>query len=250
MILKEAEDAIRLCSHCFHLLENRKDMQDSRAVRPPITGFYDRIESIKKEVFPDIVMYEKIISSLYEGNSIYTLNDAGALRGKIGHSAEILDDLSKKVLAQKCDKGSRAEALQKAIRLATIKFIKENMLSLPPIPLEDEIQKNQEKRVMELNQKIARDRRLAQESFERYELSGTAGFPATSSNSGSAIKSVDNWSGYQQSTNTDDPLVEQINNVKSYIKQARDAMRFEEIAMLEENLRMLQHEYWLKTQQN
>ncbi|CRK90419.1 CLUMA_CG004163, isoform A [Clunio marinus] len=249
IILKEPEDSIRLCSHCLHLLENRKQMQDSRSVRPPIYNLYEKLEKIKKDVAPDLIMYEKIITSLYDGNSVYTLADAGALRGKIGHSAEILDDLSKKILGQKCAKGSREEALQKSIRLAAIKFIKENMLTLPPIPLEEEIKKIQQKRITEFNQKIERDRRLAQEAFERYDLSGNAGFPATSRTTGSAMTSVDNWSGYQQQTNTCDPLVEQINIIKGYIKQARDAMRFEEIATLEQNLSELQHEYWLRSQQ-
>lgn len=225
-------------------------MQDGRASRPVITHLHDRIEAVKKDVGPDLLMYDKIIHSLYDGDSVYTLLDAGALRGKIGHSAEIIDELSKKVLSQKSAKGSREEALQKSIRLAAIKFIKENMLTLPPIPLEEEIKKIQDKRVMELNQKIERDRRLAQEAFERYDLSGNAGFPATSSKTGSAMKSVDNWSGFQQQSNTNDPLVEQINIIKGYIKQARDAMRFEEITTLEGNLRELQHEYWLRTQQN
>lgn len=231
-------------------------MQDSRASRPVITNLYERIEAIKKEVGPDIQMYEKIIMSLFEGNSIYTLGDAGALRGKIGHAAEILDDLSKKVLSQKSAKGSREESLQKSLRLAAIKFIKENMLSLPPIPLEDEIKKIQQLRISEHNKKIDRDRVLAQEAFERYDLSGNSGFPATSAKSaksGSSMKSVDNWSGFQQATKANDasdPLVEQINIIRGYIKQARDAMRFEEIATLEENLRELQHEYWMRTKQN
>lgn len=250
VILKEPEDSIRLCSHCLHLLENRKQMQDSRAARPLIMSLYERIEIIKKEVWPDLSMYEKIIQSLYEGNSVYTLADASALRGKIGHSAEILDELSKKVLSQKCGQGSREESLLKSIRLSTIAFIKEHMLTLPPIPLEEEIKKIQQKRVMEFSQKIERDRRLAQEAFDRYDLSGNAGFPAMSSKSGSTMKSVDNWSGFQQQSTTNDPLVEQINIVKGYIKQAREAMRFEEIATLEENLRDLQHEYWLRTKKD
>lgn len=249
IILKEPEDCIRLCSHCLHLLENRKEMQDSRSARPVITNLYERIEVIKMEVGPDLVMYEKIISTLYDGDSVYTIADAGALRGKIGHSAEIMDELSKTVLSQKSAKGSREESLQKAIRLAAIKFIKESMLTLPPIPLEDEIKKIQLKRVAELNQKIERDRRLAQEAFERYDLSGNVpNLPATSTKSGSAMKSVDNWTGYQQQSNTSDPLVEQINIIKGYIKQAREALRFEEIATLEQNLSELQHEYWLRTQ--
>lgn len=255
VILKEPEDCIRLCEHCLHLLENRKDMQESRTTKPAITILFDKIETLKKEVSPDIKMYEKIISSLFDGNSVYTLADASALRGKIGRSAEILDDLSKKVLLQKNPgQGSREEALQKSVRLATIKFIKDNMLTLSPLPLEEEIKRIQHKRVMELNQKIERDRRLALEAFEKYDLAGNVGFPAESSQSNSAEKSgkmkqVDNWTGYQQQSNANDPLVEQITIIKGYIKQAREAMRFEEIETLEANLRELQHEYWLRSQQ-
>lgn len=256
IILKEPEDSIRLCEHCLHLLETRKEMQDSRLARPIITKLYDRIETVKKEVMPDITMYEKIIDSLYTGDSVYTLADAGALRGKIGATAEVLDDLSKKVLTLKCAQGSREEALQKSLRMAVIKFIKENMLTLRPIPVEEEIKRIQQKRILELNQKIERDRRLAQEAFERYELSGNSGYPAASSTpSSSAVKSIivkaDNWSGYQQQlqSNANDPLIEQINIIQGYIKQARDDMRFEEIETLEANLKELKHEFWLRNQQ-
>lgn len=224
-------------------------MQDSRLARPAITGLYEKIEAIKKEVGPDLSMYEKIIQSLYEGDSVYMISDVSALRGKIGHSAEVIDELSKKVLSQKCAKGSREEALQKSIRLAAIKFIKENMLTLPPIPCEEDIKRNQQRRVTELSQKIERDRLLAKEAFDRYDLSGNIGFPATSKKSGSTMKSVDNWTGFQQQSNANDPLIEQINIIKGYIKQARDAMRFEEVETLEINLRELQHEYWIRTQQ-
>lgn len=229
-------------------------MQDSRLARPAITSLYERIETIKKEVGPDLLMFEKIIQSLYEGDSIYMISDVTALRGKIGHSAEIIDELSKKVLAQKCAKGSREESLQKSIRLAAIKFIKENMLTLPPVPCEEDIKKNQQKRITELSRKIEQDRVRAKEAFDRYDLSGNSGYPATSKKSGSTMKSVDNWSGFQQQQNSqssgNDPLIEQINIIKGYIKQAREVMRFEEVETLEINLRELQHEYWIRTQQD
>ncbi|KAL7026834.1 hypothetical protein ACKWTF_005186 [Chironomus riparius] len=252
VIIKEPEDTIRMCEHCLHLLETRKEMQDGRLARPFITKLYERIETLKKEVMPDIAMYEKIIKSLYKGDSVYTIADASALRGKIGSIAELLDDLSKKALTLKAQQGSREEALHKSLRMGVIKFIKEYMLELPQIPVEDEIKKIQQKRVMELNQKIERDRRLAQEAFEKYDLCGDISYAATSSKTGSALRTVDNWSGYQEQnqTNANDPLIIQINIVKGYIKQAREAMRFEEIESLEANLKELQHEYWLKTQNN
>ena len=87
---KDFIDDVRLCVHCLHLLENRKEMQDSKSARPPITKLYDRIESIKKEVGPDLILYEKIIESLERGDSSYTLKDAGTLRGKVGQMAEVI----------------------------------------------------------------------------------------------------------------------------------------------------------------
>lgn len=261
VILKEPEDSIRLCEHCLHLLEIRKEMQDSRLLKPIITTLYERIERIKKEVEPDIVMYEKMILSLYRGDSVYTIADAGALRGKIGTFAESMDDLSKKALTLKCGKGSQQEALQKSIRMGAIKFIKENMLTLAQIPVEEEIKRIQHERILELNQKIERDRRLAQEAFDKYELSGNSGFPAATTSNLSKpptmIKSVDYWSGYQPQQQQqqlkgkiNDPFIEQINNIQSLIKQAREDMRFDEIETLEANLKELRHELYIRNQEH
>lgn len=60
---------------------------------------------------------------------------------------------------------------------------------------------------------------------------------------------MDNWSGRQGGggaggNSTADPLVEQINIIKGYIKQARIELRFEEVATLELNLRELQQEFY------
>lgn len=41
----------------------------------------------------------------------------------------------------------------------------------------------------------------------------------------------------------EDPLLQQIENIRSFIRQAREANRTDEVAMLEENLRQLQDEY-------
>lgn len=64
----------------------------------------------------------------------------------------------------------------------------------------------------------------------------------------SAIASLDNWSGRGNGGggggSQSDPLVEQINIIKGYIKQARVELRFEEVATLELNLRELQQEFY------
>ena len=41
----------------------------------------------------------------------------------------------------------------------------------------------------------------------------------------------------------EDPMVQQMNNLRGYIQQAREANMFDEVSMLESNLRMLQEEF-------
>lgn len=172
---EKTEEPFRICEHCLRLLNNRKEMQESRTYRPPVTLYYDKIEQLKRDIAPDTKMYEKIIDRLYEGDAIYTLNDASALRAKIGKTAELIDAYSKSILSLQCPVGSREEALKKAIRLACIKFIKEDLLTLSPLPLEEEIKQRQEKRRMETEMRIERERRLAMEAIERNELAGVQG---------------------------------------------------------------------------
>ena len=145
-------------------------MQDSRTFRPPIVIYYEKIEQMKKDILPDTKMYTKIVQRLFEGDSIYTLADAGALRAKIGRVAEQIDAHSKAIMSVSCPQGSRAEALKKTVRLACIKYIKDELLSLDPLPLEEEIKRLQEKRKQETEMRIERERRLALQAIERYEL--------------------------------------------------------------------------------
>ncbi|KAM7346866.1 rabenosyn-5 [Cochliomyia hominivorax] len=247
------QSGLRSCDHCLWLLETRQEMHESRTCRPPITHIYGDIQKLRKNVMPDIEMYLKIIGSLYEGESIFTLSDASALRGKIGQVAEAIDVLSKRILAIACEAGTREESLKKAIRLSCIQLIKEKMLSLPPLPKEEEIRKIQERKRMETELRIATERRQAMEAYERYGLASASNSEQSSLRSGdyaqgSDLRSLDNWTAHQISTaslvQSDDPLVEQINIIKGYIKQARQDMNFEVVETLEINLRELQKEFY------
>lgn len=116
------------------------------------------------------------------------------------------------------------------------------MLSIPKLPSEDEIRSLQEKRSQEMVLQIEKERQIAKEAFEKYELEGKStqqilppkNIP-NASTFGSSLRTVDNWSGYTATAvagaaaSNIDPLIEQINIIKGYIKQARAAMRFEEV---------------------
>ena len=249
---KEANNGFRVCEHCLHLLENRKEMQDSRTIRPLMTKLYEKIIDIRRDIEPDIPMYSKIVNSLYEGNSIFKLSDASALREKIGRSAENIDQISRHILSIQFAQGSREESLKKAIRLSCVSYIKERMLEIPPLPLEEEIKKLQLQRSREISNRIEKERQMAMEAYDRYELQSDV-VKEDNTKVVSAFSTMDNWSSYQSKvvpSTTGDPLIEQINIIKGYIVQAREAMRFEEVATLEMNLNELKQEFYNRQQNN
>lgn len=47
-----------------------------------------------------------------------------------------------------------------------------------------------------------------------------------------------------------DPIIEQMSNLRSYIKQAKAECKFDEVATLESNLRELQSAYFAMKQSN
>lgn len=48
-----------------------------------------------------------------------------------------------------------------------------------------------------------------------------------------AVNTIDTWNPQSfDASGSNDPLVEQINIIKGYVKQARDALRFEEVHLL------------------
>ena len=148
----------------------RRSILYNQTVRTPITIYYDKIQQLKSEVTPHLATYSKMIKSLYEGDSDYTLAEAGVLRAKIGHIAEKLDEYSKAMLTlERGPNKTRQYDLKKFIRLACVKFIKDQMLCLEALPLESDINERQRKRKQETEQRIERERRLAMEQWERNE---------------------------------------------------------------------------------
>ena len=49
--------------------------------------------------------------------------------------------------------------------------------------------------------------------------------------------------GQQANSMNEDPMVQQMNNLRSYIQAAKEANMFDEVSMLESNFRMLQQEF-------
>lgn len=195
---EEDPNNLRVCEHCLHLLENRKEAQDSRNTRPQIVKVYDRIQELKRDIRPDTVSYSKIINKLFDGDSVFTLQDASVLRARIGRTAETIDALSKGILEIPTPSGSREETLKKFVRLSCIAYIKEEMLSLPQLPQEADLKRIQTERRMQTEMRIEMERRLAEEAFERAAamaggVGGHGGDGIERDKSGAASGGVRGW---------------------------------------------------------
>ena len=130
-------------------------------------------------------------------------------------------------------------------------YLQHNMMGLQALPSEPEILKIRERKRVEIQRRVDEERRLAAEreklrkddqkskkSPERVTVRGETK-PARN------VPAAQGWVPQEIKTgNTDDPMIQQMNIIRGYVKQAKKAGKWDEVHMLEENLRDLQREYW------
>lgn len=151
--------------------------------------------------------------------------------------------------------------LQRMIRVNATNFLQDTVLGLQSLPTEEELVKLQEAKTLEAQRRIEEERRAAvererrrkeeqrrQEEKEKEKLRSRA-VPSTTSSPSERKHSLKTagWKPievHHQGNRDDDPMVQQINIIRGYIKQARQAQKWDEVQMLEENLKELQKAYW------
>ena len=147
-------------------------------------------------------------------------------------------------------------------------FIQENLLGLPTLPTEPELLRLREAKRVEAQRRIAEERRLEREQQRRREeaeshtqkeadsrvktaLPFKAGVKFNNAvDAGVEVVTDSGWKPAEVTASAgrhntgEDPMIQQMNIIRGYIKQARDARRTDEVQMLEDNLKELQKEYW------
>lgn len=216
---------LRLCEHCYNLIELRKQVQDTRNAKTVLVTAYEQMRSLMDQARPAVAMYEKMCQSLFDGETTYNLTDVNAMRGRIGKLAEGIDLLSKQIATFPADPGNRQSRLQNAIKQAATHYIKEDLLSLRKLPTEAQIEEVRRQRYERAERQIQMERERMERQRDRMEeLAGPS-------------------SSRMNNTNDDDddnnPLLEQMNIIRDYIKKARQELKFEEVAILETNLKEL-----------
>nr|XP_026489913.1 tetratricopeptide repeat protein 27-like [Vanessa tameamea] len=221
------KNGLRLCEHCSYLIELRKQVQENRNAKTVLMTAYEQMRSLMDQAKPAVAMYEKMCQSLFDGETTYNLADVNAMRGRIGKLAEGIDLLSKQIAAFPVEPATRQAKLQTAIRQAASHYIKEDLLSLRKLPTEAQIDEVRRQRYERAQKQIQMERERTER--ERQRRGGEA------ETSGSRVEGP--------AHDDDNPLLEQMNIIRGYIKEARKELRFEEVAILETNLKELKKEY-------
>ncbi|XP_046733787.1 rabenosyn-5 [Diprion similis] len=260
-----SEQHFRLCVHCEELLRFREQLKERKLSKPIICQFYEKMRSYIDEANEHSVMYNKMCESLRKGETTYNLQDAQTLRVKIAKLAENIDLISKRISIlgiKDVDNPPKGQTLklQQMVRSAATTFLKEHLLNSEPLPTEEEYTTFKERRRKAIEERIEHERQMEMEELQRERRREqqkrevlTSDFVIVSRNDQLTLDKSQGWgpsSATPMLASSMDPIIEQMNNLRAYIKQARDAHKYDEVATLETNLRELQSAYFAMNQGN
>ncbi|XP_021422426.2 rabenosyn-5 isoform X1 [Oncorhynchus mykiss] len=254
-ILEEKDDErIRCCCHCMDTLMRKQQKLEEKDHVPDIVKLYERLRLCMDKVDERAPEYIRMAESLNAGETTYNLDTAGGLRMEVQKYYELIDALSKRILTlgmkEEPQPHPKNLQLQRMVRYTATLFVQEKLLGLMSLPTKDKYEEMKMKRKQEQEKRLAQERLAAQKRRQDSEKNR----PASSTNGeppqAPRVLRMTKAGGWLPSSDTlhthgelEDPMLQQIENIRSFLRQAKAAHRHDEVAMLEENLRQLQDEY-------
>ncbi|KAM8759307.1 rabenosyn-5 isoform 1-T3 [Rhynchonycteris naso] len=250
------DDRIRCCTHCKDTLLKREQQIDEKEHIPDIVKLYEKLRLCMEKVDQKAPEYIRMAASLNAGETTYSLEHANDLRVEVQKVYELIDALSKKILTlglnQEPPPHPNTLRLQRMIRYSATLFVQEKLLGLMSLPTKEQFEELKKKRKQEMERKKILERKASLESQRklaerRSDLPLRANGEVAFLRGGHApLRKAEGWlplSGRQGQSEDSDPLLQQIHNITSFIRQAKAAGRTDEVRTLQENLRQLQDEY-------
>ncbi|NXO39287.1 RBNS5 protein, partial [Locustella ochotensis] len=256
-VLDEKDDErIRCCQHCKDILLKKEQQIDEKEYTPEIVKLYEKLRLCMEKVDQKAPEYIRMAESLNAGETAYNLDHANDLRVEIQKMYEFIDALSKKILSLGLHEDPQPHPkilqLQRMIRYSATLFVQEKLLGLMSLPTKDQYEELKKKRLHMVRQVgicyITLETQGKQEEKQKEFISVSASAvngDETHIKKGTVRKS-EGWlptSSISRESERADPLLQQIDNITSFIKQAKAANRIDEVHMLQENLMQLQDEY-------
>ncbi|KAF2984685.1 hypothetical protein EK904_012402 [Melospiza melodia maxima] len=248
-VLDEKDDEqIRCCQHCKDTLLKREQQIDEKEYTPEIVKLYEKLRLCMEKVDQKAPEYIRMAESLNAGESAYNLDHANDLRVEIQKMYEFIDALSKKILSLGLHEDPQPHPkilqLQRMIRYSATLFVQEKLLGLMSLPTKDQYEELKKRRLNMVALEAQGRQEEKQKEFISISASAVNG-DETHIKKGT-VKKSEGWlptSSISRESERADPLLQQIDNITSFIKQAKAANRIDEVHTLQENLMQLQDEY-------
>ncbi|KAF7496229.1 Rabenosyn-5 [Sarcoptes scabiei] len=272
LVKQEKNDNLRICLHCESLIMIRKEKMDAIHSKTPIVKLYEELRATIVQMNSLIPTYYRMANSLNYGESCYRLKDANELKQKLIQLGERADLISRNIQSSKIGDSSSDEisssrnniqlkvAIQNSIRRSVVIVLRENLLNLIQLPDEERYKYLKQIHDESIEKRIQAEKRLMIE--EQIKLNTPSNQISKEERQFKADSSVID-DGYcpqlsldnarpnsERDTTNSDPIVEQMNIIRSYISQARKDNRYEEVSLLEDNLKQLEIEFFFVQQQN
>uniref|UniRef100_A0A3P8Z8Q4 Rabenosyn, RAB effector n=1 Tax=Esox lucius TaxID=8010 RepID=A0A3P8Z8Q4_ESOLU len=248
MLEEKDDERIRCCRHCMDTLTKRQEKLEEKDHVPDIVKLYERLRLCMDKVDERAPEYIRMAESLNAGETTYNLDTAGGLRMEVQKYYELIDALSKRILTlgakEEPPPHPKSLQLQRMVRYTATLFVQEKLLGLMSLPTKDKYEQLKEKRRQEQEKRVAQERLVS--PLKKRPAANTNGEtplaprPPRMTKAGGWLPSADTLHTRGE---LEDPLLQQIDNIQSFLRQAKAARRHDEVAMLEENLRQLQDEY-------
>ncbi|XP_051644818.1 rabenosyn-5 isoform X2 [Manacus candei] len=242
------DDRIRCCRHCKDTLLKREQQIDEKEYTPEIVKLYEKLRLCMEKVDQKAPEYIRMAESLNAGETTYSLEHANDLRVEIQKIYEFIDSLSKKILSLGLHEDPQPHPktlqLQRMIRYSATLFVQEKLLGLMSLPTKDQYDELKKRRLHMVTLETQGKQEENQKEFISRSAAAVNG-DETHMRKGTVRKS-EGWlptSSISRESERADPLLQQIDNITSFIEQAKAANRIDEVHMLQENLMQLQDEY-------
>jgi len=220
-----ASITFRTCVHCARILRQEIQSPLTRKTKSGdsseanLQSLYDNIRMKMTECDNLLPQLVSVVESIRSGESLYSREEGNQLRSKLLRVNEQIDLMSKQISGLKSETNSMS-MLQLRIRNSCVAYIRDFIKKVPTVPDEAE-----------------------DSSSTSSSLGGASSLVMTGD--GWSISAPDHHnqddssSGRPSLEMDENPIQQQIRNVKFYIDQARAARKMDEVEMLETSLKEL-----------
>ena len=243
------EKQFRICKVCKDILDGHESRAEA-AQHSALVALYETLKGHMVEGRVRGQEYRRLVDTLYQGDEDFTLKEGEVLRVKLLKIADNIDSASKAVEALPSE-SDLERIIQKKIRSAAVNFIKECLVGLPGVPSEEEFEALKRQRVSRAAAKVEEEKmaaKVAKLRFEQQQQQQQQRQQQKVSSSAKSKAAPVMGSGFvvassSSSTTSEDPMVQQIHNLREFIAQARRMGKADEVAALEASLSELRAEF-------